>query len=145
MRSRYRRPKSRLMAEINVVHIDVMLVLLVIFMVTAPLITQGVKVDLPQGTAEALEKDFQPPVVATVDAGVFSTLMLRVRINMKRLNYDLIYQIQALVKLDDKRSFVVRGAADVSYEQVVRLMIALQGAGVPSVGLMTDPSKYDAP
>ena len=146
MRSRYRRPKNKLVAEINVVpYIDVMLVLLIIFMVTAPLITQGVKVDLPQGSAEALDKDFQPPVVATVDADGFFYLDAEGSNKYEKVELnDLIYRVRALVKLDDKRSFVVRGASDVSYEQVVRLMIAMQGAGVPSVGLMTDPSKYDA-
>ena len=65
----YNRVRRRKVAEINVVpYIDVMLVLLIIFMVTAPLITQGVKVDLPQADAEPLSKDMKPPLVASVDA-----------------------------------------------------------------------------
>ena len=65
----YQRVRRRKVAEINVVpYIDVMLVLLIIFMVTAPLITQGVKVDLPQAEAEPLDKDTKPPLVASVDA-----------------------------------------------------------------------------
>ncbi len=65
----YQRVRRRKVAEINVVpYIDVMLVLLIIFMVTAPLITQGVKVDLPQAEAEPLDKDTKTPLVASVDA-----------------------------------------------------------------------------
>ena len=65
----YQRVRRRKVAEINVVpYIDVMLVLLIIFMVTAPLITQGVKVDLPQADAEPLDEDSKTPLVASVDA-----------------------------------------------------------------------------
>lgn len=65
----YQRKRRRPVAEINVVpYIDVMLVLLIIFMVTAPIVTQGVKVELPQGAAEVLPADSKPPVVASIDA-----------------------------------------------------------------------------
>ena len=69
MQQGYQRKRRRLVAEINVVpYIDVMLVLLIIFMVTAPIVTQGVKVDLPQATSEALPADSKPPIVASIDA-----------------------------------------------------------------------------
>ena len=62
--SYYRRNKRRIVAEINVVpYIDVMLVLLIIFMVTAPLVSQGVKVDLPQAVAQALSEESKPPFI----------------------------------------------------------------------------------
>ena len=65
----YKRVRRRIVAEINVVpYIDVMLVLLIIFMITTPLITQGVKVDLPQADAEPLDVDSKPPLVASIDA-----------------------------------------------------------------------------
>ncbi|WP_432463258.1 protein TolR [Agarivorans sp. QJM3NY_33] len=139
----YQRPKRRLVAEINVVpYIDVMLVLLIIFMVTAPLITQGVKVDLPQASAEALPEDSKPPLVATVtesgqyylDTGNDSQSATEVL-----SGDDLQALVMAHLQLDPKIPVVVRGDKNVRYEQVINLMVLLQNAGVPSVGLMTQP------
>ncbi|WP_432459337.1 protein TolR [Agarivorans sp. QJM3NY_25] len=139
----YQRPKRRLVAEINVVpYIDVMLVLLIIFMVTAPLITQGVKVDLPQASAEALPEDSKPPLVATVtesgqyylDTGNDSQSSTEVL-----SGDDLQALVMAHLQLDPKIPVVVRGDKNVRYEQVINLMVLLQNAGVPSVGLMTQP------
>ncbi|GLP97968.1 protein TolR [Paraferrimonas sedimenticola] len=139
----YQRKRRRPVAEINVVpYIDVMLVLLIIFMVTAPLITQGVKVDLPQGEAEALPQDSKPPVVATVDGDGFYYLdMDGSDANQPIELEELATRVAALLTLEPERPVVVRGSKDVSYEQVVQLMITLQGAGVPSVGLMTEPDQ----
>ncbi|WP_432453236.1 protein TolR [Agarivorans sp. QJM3NY_29] len=139
----YQRPKRRLVAEINVVpYIDVMLVLLIIFMVTAPLITQGVKVDLPQASAEALPEDSKPPLVATVtesgqyylDTGNDSQSATEVL-----SGDDLQALVMAHLQLDPKIPVVVRGDKNVRYEQIINLMVLLQNAGVPSVGLMTQP------
>ncbi len=135
----YQRKRRRPMAEINVVpYIDVMLVLLVIFMVTAPLIAQGVKVDLPQGEADPLVTDAKPPIVASVTSAGEYHLDIG---DGKDLPVELM-QLQSLVADQLAKSpdtpVVVRGDRHVDYEQIVYLMVALQNAGAPSVGLMTD-------
>ncbi|GAD03244.1 protein TolR [Agarivorans sp. B2Z047] len=141
----YQRPKRRLVAEINVVpYIDVMLVLLIIFMVTAPLITQGVKVDLPQASAEAMPEDSKPPLVATVtESGQYylDTGEDDGSANQSLSGDDLQAVVMAHLQLDPNLPVVVRGDKNVRYEQVINLMVLLQSAGVPSVGLMTQPDE----
>ncbi len=141
----YQRPKRRLVAEINVVpYIDVMLVLLIIFMVTAPLITQGVKVDLPQASAEAMPEDSKPPLVATVtESGQYflDTGEDDGSENQSLSGDDLQAVVMAHLQLDPNLPVVVRGDKNVRYEQVINLMVLLQSAGVPSVGLMTQPDE----
>jgi len=139
----YQRPKRRLVAEINVVpYIDVMLVLLIIFMVTAPLITQGVKVDLPQASAEPMPEDSKPPLVATVtESGQYylDTGEEGNSADQALSGDDLQAIVMAHLQLDPQLPVVVRGDKNVRYEQVINLMVLLQSAGVPSVGLMTQP------
>ena len=127
------------MSEINVVpYIDVMLVLLVIFMITAPLLTQGVKVDLPQADAEPLDVETQEPLVVTIDAagdyyvnyGENQGTPVEPRI--------LAARVGALLRHRPGLSVVVRGDENVPYGDVVALMTILQRAGAPSVGLMTE-------
>lgn len=137
-----RRSRRRLVAEINVVpYIDVMLVLLIIFMVTAPLITQGVKVDLPQAASEPLPKDSQPPLVATVDeAGRFYLDDGDGQSSRPLSEAQIVTRVRAELEIDKECPVVVRGDKNVRYEQVVNLLQLLsQKAGVPSVGLMTQP------
>jgi biopolymer transport protein TolR len=130
------------MAEINVVpYIDVMLVLLIIFMVTAPLVTQGVKVDLPQAAAEPLADDAKPPIIASIDKQ--GRYFLNVGDSVESpLNAD---EMKALVvaqlAVDESVQFVVKGDGEVPYKSVVDLMVLLQEAGVPSLGLMTEPEE----
>jgi len=127
------------MHEINVVpYIDVMLVLLVIFMVTAPLLTQGVKVDLPKTPSEPLDRREQEPLVVTVDQeGRFF------------LNYGdgqgkpidettLVNRVNALMRHRPGLPVLVKGDKNAVYGDVVVAMSLLQRAGVPSVGLMTE-------
>ncbi len=139
----YQRRKRRVGVEINLVpYIDVMFVLLVIFMVTAPLITQGVKVDLPQASAQALPEDSKPPLVATVSASgqyYLNTGDDSHSDTQSLSGDDLQALVMAHLKLDPNLPVIVRGDRDVRYEQVVNLMVLLQEAGVPSVGLMTQP------
>ncbi|MCU0836521.1 MAG: protein TolR [Chromatiaceae bacterium] len=136
-KSRNRRPP---MSEINVVpYIDVMLVLLVIFMVTAPLITQGVKVDLPQADAEPVADETSLPVIITVDQ--FGDLYLDVGED-KGEPVDpetLLVKLQALLKYNPQVPVMVKGDASVDYGRVIRAMVLAQAAGVPSVGLITVP------
>ena len=127
--------KKRLVAEINIVpYVDVMLVLLVIFMVTAPMLTQGVQVDLPAAKAESLPHDEKPPLVVTVDAkgGLF--------IDQSKEPIDpntLMIKIQASLRLDPKRVVLVRGDKSVDYGKVMGAMVLLKQAGAAKVGLMT--------
>lgn len=135
----YQRKRRRPVAEINVVpYIDVMLVLLIIFMVTAPIVTQGVKVDLPQGAAEALPAESKPPVVASIDALGEYYLDVGLSSGQKPLTLEQIaVRVAALVQLEADRPVVVKADKAIPYERVIQLMVTLQKAGVPSVGLMT--------
>ena len=138
--SRRRKP----MSQINVVpYIDVMLVLLVIFMVTAPMFNQGVQVDLPQAPSEPI-KEFmqqQEPLIVSVDA------LGKIYINKsappnKALTGDEFRQaiIQVLANSEQKQAYV-KGNHDLNYGSVVEVMVILQQAGVPSVGLITQPER----
>lgn len=138
----YQRKKRKPVAEINVVpYIDVMLVLLIIFMVTAPIIAQGVKVELPQAEADPLRRDGKPPIIATVDQDGAYFLNIG---DGKNVPVDSLGSMAGLVASQLEKSpeapVVVKGDRRVPYQAVIELMAALQGAGVPSVGLMTDDS-----
>ena len=135
----YNRVRRRKVAEINVVpYIDVMLVLLIIFMVTAPLITQGVKVELPKAEAEPLDEDSKTPIVASVDAEGNYFIAEGTGKNRNVTAEQLAIEVAAQLQLDPEKPVVVNGDGAVSYDAVVQLMVLLQNAGVPSVGLMTD-------
>ena len=115
-----------------------MLVLLIIFMVTAPLITQGVKVDLPKADSQPLDKDSKTPIVASVDAQGNYYIAQGTGKNRKVTADQLAIEVAAQLQLDPQKPVVVNGDGAVSYDAVVQLMVLLQQAGVPSVGLMTD-------
>jgi biopolymer transport protein TolR len=135
-----RRSRRRPMAEINVVpYIDVMLVLLVIFLVTAPLITQGVKVDLPEADAQPQTGEGAPPVIIHIDR--FGDIYLDLG-DAEPLPVDqqLLYRrLQAARARDSQLAVVVRADATVDYGVVIDAMVAAQAAGIPSVGLVTQP------
>lgn len=134
------RARRRLANEINVVpYIDVMLVLLVIFMITAPLLTTGVKVDLPNAQAKAMDisKDKQP-IVLTVKADGELYLNIGKHSN-KPLDPVQVTKIAAKVlHQQPKTPVVVKGAGDTEYADVVQAMVLLQKAGADKVGLLTD-------
>lgn len=140
MQSARSRMKSRAKAEINVVpYIDVMLVLLVIFIATAPVVMQGVTVDLPKAQAETMNQDQQTPIIATVDkAGQFFVSIDSNAVKMDNLESLTAYVSEQLQK-DPSRPVVVQGDAQVAYNNVIMLMNALKNGGVKSVGLVTDP------
>lgn len=130
------------MSEINVVpYIDVMLVLLVIFMITAPLLTQGVKVDLPQAAAEPVESEEQDPLVVTVDAD--GKYYINIGDNKEEpVEVEVIMaRAAAVLRHRPKTPVMVRGDKSVDYGYVVAAMTYLQRAGAPSVGLITEPPK----
>ncbi|PVZ69444.1 protein TolR [Pelagibaculum spongiae] len=129
----------RPVAEINVVpYIDVMLVLLIIFMVTAPLLTQGVMVELPSADAEALDSDSENPIIATVDADGTYYLNFWQDGKAPIKEIDIPTYVNAELSINPLRPVMVRGDESVGYGQVVRLMTLLQAGGAKSVGLMTE-------
>ena len=136
-----RHKKRKPMAEINVVpYIDVMLVLLVIFMITAPLVTAGVKVDLPSADAEPISNDDEPPLVASIDKSGNYYLSVGDSRDKSLTEDELIDLVKAQQELKPNTQIVVNGDRDVAYGRVVRLMVLLQeNAGMESIGLMTEP------
>jgi biopolymer transport protein TolR len=140
------RTRRRPMSEINVVpYIDVMLVLLVIFMVTAPLITQGVKVELPQADAEVIAGESVDPVVITVDQFGDYYLDLGEEKNQPVDPQTLLVKLRAVLRYNAEVPVMVKGDAAVDYGRVVRAMVLAQAAGAPSVGLITVPPEREEP
>ncbi len=133
------RARRRPMSEINVVpYIDVMLVLLVIFVITAPLLSQGVKVDLPQADAQPLDVESQEPLVVTIDSSGSYYVNYGENQGLPIEPGVLAARVAALLRHRPELSVVVRGDENVPYGDVVLLMTILQSAGAPSVGLMTE-------
>lgn len=137
MRSRNRR---RPLSEINVVpYIDVMLVLLIIFMITAPLLSQGVKIDLPQVPSEPLPASDSDPVIISVDAAGNFFINYGENQDQPVSPEVLVNRVGALIKYRPKLPVLVKGDAGVNYGRVVQAMALLQGAGVKGIGLITEP------
>lgn len=134
------RPRRKSMSEINVVpYIDVMLVLLVIFMITAPMLTQGVQVNLPQTTSEPIDMDKDAePVVVSIDAEG-SYFLDAGEASDQPLSLDIVEtQVQKILAQRPEADVLVRGDHNVSYGAVVTLMARLQAVGAQSVGLITE-------
>ncbi len=134
-----RRRGRRPMSEINVVpYIDVMLVLLVIFMVTAPLLTQGVSVDLPQASAAPVDtRDQEPLIVGILADGSYH---LSIEQDREVSLPELLTMVSAVMQRRPDTPVLVKGDRNVPYGRVVEAMAQLQQAGVPRVGLMTEPA-----
>ncbi|MDG2272310.1 MAG: protein TolR [Halioglobus sp.] len=126
------------MSDINVVpYIDVMLVLLIIFMVTAPMLMQGVKVDLPEASADPVENQDSEPVIVSVDAA--GQLYLNLGQEEQVLSLATIKErVAAVMRRSPEKPVMVWGDQAVPYGDVVTVMVALQEAGAPSVGLVTE-------
>ena len=132
--------KRRSLSEINVVpYIDVMLVLLIIFMVTAPLLQQGVDVDLPTAPANPLDLDSPDPIVISVDAEGLMYLNISSSPDSSLDADSLVEQVVDALGSDPKRPVMVRGDANGPYQNVVATLVLLQQADVGSVGLITEP------
>lgn len=133
------RVRRKPMAEINVVpYIDVMLVLLIIFMITAPLLTQGVNVDLPQAVANPVEApENAEPLIISVDAeGNYYSSVGENPDDPVEASV-LAARVVAILNRNPQVPVMVKGDASANYGQVVGLMALLQQAGVPNVGLIT--------
>lgn len=133
--------KRRLAHEINVVpYIDVMLVLLVIFMVTAPLLKQGVEVDLPQVSSSAMPADpAMEPLVLSVDAAGKRYLNRGEDPSKPLDDGELLRLVTTVLKKQPGLKVVVEGDQRASYQMIMEAMSLLQGAGVQEVGLATQP------
>ena len=132
--------KRKPMAEINVVpYIDVMLVLLVIFMVTAPLLMQGVKVDLPKAPSAPMDKKDDEPLIVSVRPDGTYYLNLGREQDKARPLAEISDTVGKVLRQKPETTVLVWGDAKVEYGVVVSLMTELQKAGAPSVGLVTDP------
>jgi biopolymer transport protein TolR len=134
--------KRRAVSEINVVpYIDVMLVLLIIFMVTSPLLKQGVDVDLPTAPANPLDAESPEPIVITVDKGGLMFLNIAVEPESQISAEALVKQVKSALVKEPKRPVMVRGDANGPYQNVVATLVLLQQANVGSVGLVTEPEE----
>ncbi len=132
--------KRRPIAEMNVVpYIDVMLVLLVIFMITAPVLTQGVKVDLPKVASEPIKsnKNKEPLIVTIKSNGHY--IIERGREEDKAVNLDYVHKyVGKILSQQPDTEVLVRGDQAVAYGKVIDLMSTLQAAGAKGVGLVTE-------
>ena len=137
----YVRKKRRMVAEINVVpYIDVMLVLLIIFMVTTPIITQGVKVELPKSKAEPIEqmKDNKTPILATIDeAGLF--YYQKDGVEKGPFNAEALQaEVMSTLTIEPGTQVIIKADGRVDYNSVIQLLNMMKDAGAPAVGLMTE-------
>jgi len=134
------KPSKKLVAEMNVVpYIDVMLVLLVIFMITAPLINQGINVELPEANSDAIDLKKQEPIVITVqkdgsyymDVGEFDEKAATLK--------EVENILDKIIRNNPQTPVLVSGDKDVKYASVINLMASLQRAGVINLALLTEP------
>ncbi|MTB68144.1 colicin uptake protein TolR [Providencia sp. wls1943] len=139
--ARNSRRRRELKSEINIVPLlDVLLVLLLIFMATAPIISQSVEVDLPDATdTQTVSSSDNPPVILEV-AGVDQYNLL---VDGERMELLPPEQISAVAKeqleKNPKTIFLIGGAKEVPYDEVIKALNMLHSAGIKSVGLMTQP------
>jgi len=129
---------DQLMSEINVTpFVDVMLVLLIIFMVTAPMMVQGVDVDLPKATAKALKGD-EERLIISID------LDRKVFINEQVVSVEVLtHKLGAILENFDKKNVYLRADKNVPYGIVVNVISKIKKAGVDSLGMITLPDNED--
>jgi|SRR5690554_1867774 len=134
--------KKKPMAEINVVpYIDVMLVLLVVFMVTAPMLMQGVKVDLPEAPSAPMDEQDDEPLIVSVDKEGKYYIELGGEPKENKPLTAIVDMVGKVLAENPSTAVLVWGDQAVDYGTVVSLMTQLQSAGAASVGLVTDPPK----
>ncbi|EGK3892174.1 colicin uptake protein TolR [Escherichia coli] len=138
------RGRRDLKSEINIVPLlDVLLVLLLIFMATAPIITQSVEVDLPDATeSQAVSSNGSndnPPVIVEV-SGIGQYTVVVEKDRLERLPPEqVVAEVSSRFKANPKTVFLIGGAKDVPYDEIIKALNLLHSAGVKSVGLMTQP------
>jgi len=133
-------PTSRdngFMSDINVTpFVDVMLVLLIIFMVTAPMMMQGVDIDLPEATADSIGSE-KEPLIITIDKEN------QVYINNYKVSIDFLQE--KLIKIREGRTdseVYLKADKDISYGMVVQVMSLIKGAGIDKLGMVTEPDDF---
>ncbi len=127
-------PNDQLMSDINVTPlVDVMLVLLIIFMVTAPMMVQGVKVDLPEASTEPMSSEEEHLVVTIDNNG--QIFLNDYQVGVEFLNEKL----SKILEGRDDREVFMRADKTVPYGTVVRVMAEIKGAGIEKLGMITDP------
>ncbi|MEO0998541.1 MAG: protein TolR [Pseudomonadota bacterium] len=135
--------KRRLLGEINVVpYIDVMLVLLIIFMVTAPLLTQGIEVELPKASAKPLDRSLTEddlPLVLSIDADGNLYLNVGADDNSPIVPAEVVRQTTIVLRTRPETPVLVKADHAVDYGRVVTGMVLLQRGGAERVGFITDP------
>ena len=136
MAFRFYRSKKEPMSEINVTpFVDVMLVLLIIFMVTAPLLTVGVQVDLPESAADSLPDDQEPLTISINSKG-------EIYIQEHQVSYQkMVPKLLAIAKNRTDTRIYVRGDKNINYGRVLEIMGTLSGAGFSKVALISEPYK----
>lgn len=138
--------RRRLISEINVVpYIDVMLVLLVIFIITAPLLAQGIHVDLPELNAKVLDSKSKEPIVVSVDKEGLYYLNISESPHRSLSASDMVTKVTAYLRQDKNRPVLLNGDRGVSYGKVVYAMALLQKAGAGSIGLITQSPEGNKP
>ncbi|ACS84959.1 colicin uptake protein TolR [Musicola paradisiaca] len=139
--ARVRSGRRGLKSEINIVPLlDVLLVLLLIFMATAPIITQSVEVDLPDATeSKTVSSTDNPPVIVEVSGiGQYSLVVDHNRMNQLPAE-QVVAEAQSRLSANPKTVFLIGGAKNVPYDEIIKALNLLHQAGVKSVGLMTQP------
>ena len=134
--------KRKLVSDINVVpYIDFMLVLLVVFMVSAPLMVQGILLNLPEASNEPLPREQQDPLIISVDSKGQFYLEIQSSQNEPLALLQLSEKISSILKINPSLQVVVRGDGQVEYQRIISLMSELQNTGVDNVGLITSSSR----
>lgn len=142
--TRGQRRGRRQVAEINVVpYIDVMLVLLVIFMITAPLLQTGVEIDLPDAAATPIEDagEATEPLILSVDAEGNWFLNVGEDPEAPLAREEVQRLASAVLRLNPNRRVLVAGDKSIDYGQIMQAMVTLQLSGAPEIGLMSDPAR----
>jgi biopolymer transport protein TolR len=126
---------KRFMSDINVTpFVDVMLVLLIIFMVTAPMMIQGVDVNLPQTTAKEIKTQQEEPLILTIN----KERQISIEKTAIKLE-DLGTKLEAILKYREDKQVLLRADTDVPYGFVVKVMAAAKRAGIEKLGMITEP------
>ena len=136
-----RRSRYSTKSEINIVPLlDVLLVLVLIFMATAPIISQSVEVDLPEASESKTVSpaDNKPIIIEVSGIGVYALIIDQTR-QSDLPQEQIIAEVKHQISINEKTVFLVGGAKSVPYEEIIKALNLLQSAGVKSVGLMTQP------
>ncbi|MBV1787919.1 protein TolR [Marinobacterium sp. D7] len=133
------RKKRKLNAEINVVpYIDVTMVLLIIFMVTAPMLTQGIDVELPQTSAEQINNDDEEPLIVSVDRNGAYYINVGGDESQAISADEVAQRVGKVLSVKPDKLLLVKGDKQVNYDAVIQLMVLLKEVGASSVGLVTE-------